>query len=281
MLPELLRPGDPCAGDEALFEPGDFGNYQHFGRGSLDADAYRALEQTFHDAVGAWLEGRLGFESLRPLAAALAVDHPFGHDRRPLLPAPVVLPDEVLADVAEDQVAEAAFFLERLSGDPFAPATVGLYAAMAWVPYMDNGRRPVDAWDDEEDRDRPLVIAARAIERAPPCVWVDGGPLLPLSPRFCPPGGPAGAYVARAYRVGEGWAWSSRVALPAVPDREALLRRLTVEGWQIRRQERRSTWEDVLRRSPALVYRAAAEGAWRASHNFTSRQRRERAPDPG
>jgi hypothetical protein len=264
VIAEVLRPGDPTSGDEGIFQRGDYANYRTFGGGTLDADTYLRLEQRFHSLVGEVLGGTAPFEALQPLAEDLCVAHPFTHDRRPLLPAPVALPDEVLADIMEDQVPESMLLVERLTGDAFARPTIAMYAALAWVPYMDNGRRPVDAWADEEEDERPYVIAARTMDRAPVTVWVDGVSMLPLAPRFTPPEGPAGVFVGRAYRVADGWGWSAMVPLPAAPALEPLVRRLTLEGWQLRRRERRCSWEDILRQRPELVYRAAMEGARRS-----------------
>lgn len=264
VTPAVLERGDPTSGDEALYVPGDHANYVRFYRGPHDAREYARVDRHFHEVKLAWTAGRAPWSTLAEAASAVGVDHEVGHDRRPLLDAGVRLPDDVLADVVEDQVTDAALLVERVTGDPFVRTTAGILAALAYVPYMLADRRPVDAWADEETRDRPLVIAARAIDRAPPSVWVDGRSLLPLPERFLPPDGPPGVWVARSYVVGGAWAWSGAVALPAAPDASALRRRVLAELWDLRRLERRSTWEDALRRRPTVVYRAAAEGARRA-----------------
>lgn len=263
VFPEVLAPGDPCAGDEAIFEPGSHENYVRFGRGPLDGREYARAEVEFFALKQAILQGLAPFEAILPLVERLGVDHPIQHDKRPLLDAYAFLPDEVLADAVEDLLADVAMVTERITGDPLQRATVGILAALAYVPYMDNGRRPVDAWGDEEDRERHYVIASVAIDRAPPTVWVDGRSMFEFPERFVPPAGPATTCVARAYRVGEEWAFSGVVELPCAPAFGPLFRRMQLEHWDLRRAERRSTWEDVLRLRPAVLYRAAMEGARR------------------
>lgn len=263
ILPVVLNPGDPAAGDEALPTAGGFENYALYGSGLLTAETYPRAERAFHDDVQRWLAGRLPFAALLPHRDALGLDLRPHHDTRPLPPSPIALPDEVLADAVENEVPDAGVLMERILGENHHRPTAGAMAALAWVETLGPNRRGVDAWADGE-RDRALVQAMRRVDRAPPCLYREGVPLLPLNPRMCPPGGPPGIYVARAYPVGDGWAFSSRVDLPALPELEPLLRRLRVEGWRLRARERRATWEDVLRQRPAVVYRSACEGAARA-----------------
>lgn len=256
-----LNPGDPSSQDEALFVPGDPENYARFGDGALDAEGRQAAERRLHDEVQRWLAGDRPFHGLEDLARAACAVFPRRHDRRRLHDAVVPLPDAVLADVVEDELADATVRLERITGDPMSRPTVGAMAALAWSE-LGGERRVVDAWFDDE-RDRSLTHAMRCVDRAPPCLYVDGAPLLPLAPQMTPPGGPPGVYVARAYRLGGGWGWACKVDLPAAPDPAPVLRRLEVEMWRLRTLERRSTWEDVLRRRGEVVYRASSEGAWR------------------
>lgn len=258
-IPTVLNDGDPCAETESEFQPGDHDNYKAFGDGPLPLEDYRAAERQFWADLQRWLAGDLPFEALVPHRDRLGLDLRPHHDGRRLLPAEVALPDELLADIVEDEVPDAAMLAERITGDAMRRPTVGVMAALAWLETIGPRRRAVDAWIEDEV-DRALVLAANRVDRAPPCLYVDGVPQLPLSPRMTPPGGPPGVYVARAYRLGEGWAFSSRVDLPAVPPLEPYLRRITVEGWRLRMRERRSTWEDVLRQRSEVVYRAAFEG---------------------
>jgi hypothetical protein len=268
--PVVLNPGDPCAHDEALPAVGNYANYLSFGGasrpdGPLDARGLRRAERAFHEEVQRWLAGTSSFDELLPHLANLAIHPGIRHDRRPLHDAEVVLPDEVLADVAEDEVPDAGVLVERVTGDPLRRPDVSSLAALAWVDLLGEGRRPVDAWAEDEP-DRSLVHAMRCIDRAPPCLWSDGRPLLPLNPKMSPPieaidsSAARGVFVARAYRVGERWHFSARLDLPVAPPVGAVLARMTVELWRLRTVERRSTWEDALRKRSLALYRACAEG---------------------
>ena len=269
ILPTVLNPGDPCAGDEAHLVMGNPAHYAEFVKGALTPVEQRAAERGFHAAFQAWLAGTGPYEAMQPFVEALVLDHrPHWngvehHDNRPLLVADVPLPDEALADLVEDEVPDAGVLLERVTGDPYARPTVGTMAAIAWIESLGPNRRAVDAWADDE-RDRPLVQTMNRIDRAPPCLYVDGVAQLDINLRMRPPSGPSGIYVARAYRLGDGWAFSSKMDLPALPDLPTLERRLRAELWRLRIKERRATWEDVLRRHSEVVYRACAEGARRA-----------------
>lgn len=260
ILPTVLNAGDPCAGDEAIFRPGSAANYAEFVAGPLTASELAVLELGLHDCIQGWLAGSVPFAAIEPHLAALGIEAELRHDSRPLLPATVELPDNVLADVVEDEVPDAAVLVERITGDPFSRPTVGQMAALAWVESLGPNRRAVDAWADDE-RDRPLVATMNRVDRAPPCLYVDGVPQLPLNRKFVPESGPKGTYVARAYLVGSRWCFSSKVDLPSLPNLAVLRQRLTVELWRLRTIERRSTWEDVLRRRSEVLYRAAIEGA--------------------
>ncbi len=261
-IPTVLNPGDPSAQDETSFQPGDHANYQAFGGGPLDVDAYAAAEQAFWSDYQAWLAGDAPYAALVAHRDRLGLDLRPHHDTRRLLTCDVALPDALLADVVEDELPDAALYAERITGDPFLRPAVGVMAALAWVGDLLVNRRVVDAWIEDEP-DRALASAAHRVDRSPPCLYLDGVPQLPLAPKMTPPAGPPGVYVARAYRLGDGWAFSSKVDLPALPEPEAYLRRITVEGWRLRLRERRATWEDVLRQRSEVVYRAAFEGAVR------------------
>lgn len=264
VLPTVLAPGDPCAGDEALFTPGSVASWRFWG-GEGDDAAYTAAEHAFHERAVAVLQGDLTWTDaeLHRLAAFLRVSHPLLHDRRPSRVAETLVPDEALADAAEDLVPDLALLAERVTGDDRPLGTVAA-AVLLFLPLFPDGKRPIDWWTSEE-HDRPLARAARVIDEAPPCVWADGRPLLPLAPRRTPEGPvPPGVFVGRAYRVGDGWAWSAVLPLPAAPAPGPLLRRLELELWRLRLTDRRATWEDLLRHRPEVVYRAASEGARRA-----------------
>ncbi len=260
--PLVLNRGDPSSQDEACFEPGSVENYQRFSGGALDAAQLQAAEERFHEAYLAWLGGHGAFAALEPLARDAGLAGELRHDKRRLHDALVPLPDRVLADVVEDEVADARVLVERITGNPYDRPSTGALAALAWLTTLGE-RRAVDAWFEDE-RDRSLTHAMRCVDRAPPCLYRDGVPLLPLSRQQTPSSGPPGVYVARAYRLGDGWGFSCKVDLPACPDPAVVQRRLLVELWRIRAEERRSTWEDVLRRRSEVVYRASSEGAWRS-----------------
>ena len=259
-MPTILNAGDPSAGDESGFRPSDPANYAEFVGGPLAARELHAMERAFHEVVQAWLAGEGPFEALLPFVDLLVLDPFEHHDKRPILPADVPLPDSVLADIVEDEVPDGGVLVERITGDPYRMGTVGEMAAVAWLETLGKNRRAVDAWADDE-RDRALVRTMNRIDRAPPCLYVDGVAQLPLNRKMIPACGPPGVYVARGYLVGTEWAFSSKVDLPAVPEAAPLLRRLRVELWRLRVFERRCTWEDCLRQRSDVVYRAASEGA--------------------
>lgn len=265
VVPTVLLAEDPYAGDESLYDEGDAGNAIRFGS-TLPPEEYTKVDRRFHEAYLETLSGSRawGDPLIGELAIALGIAWPRVNDRRPAREAEMVLPDHFLAEVVEDLVPDALCVVERITGND-GPPPLGALAALAFVGCAADGRRPFDFWQEDEGT-RPPVRAGRIIDLSPPCVYVDGVPILPIAAKLTPTGpAPAPVCVARAYRVADGWAWSCVVPLPAVPDAAVLLRRLELEILRIRRQERRSTFEDVLRRRPEVVYRAAAEGAARRS----------------
>ena len=180
------------------------------------------------------------------------------------------MPDEVLCDIVEDGVPEVLMLLERITGVEGMPARppIGAVAALAFLNCGIEGTRPVDGWMDDEE-DRALVQSVRVVDDAPVGVWSDGVCLLPIVPSLRPPAEALvqmpSRFVARAYRTQAGWAFSGVLTLPDARPAGALARvierRMTLELWQLRRGEPRSTFEDVLRRCPAVVYRSAMEAA--------------------
>ena len=260
VVPVLLCPEDPAAGDEARYDPGSAENARRCGIPLDDIDHAR-LDRAFFDAYLDVLAGRRTFSDPRllHLAAQLGLDRPLKHDRRPARIAEVEVPDETLTDVVEDFAPEFHLIVERITGDPDT-TSVAAVAALLFMGVGVEGRRPLDLWADEKT-DRALVRSARVIAAAPPCLYRDGRALLPFSPRWTPSDGPMGVYVARAYPVADRWCWSCRVDLRAEPDASVVLRRLTLEMWRFRRHERRASFEDLLRGRPEVLYRSAAEGA--------------------
>jgi len=264
VIPEILAPGDPTSGDEALFEPGSYTNYVRFGavdpsEPPLDENAWRAAEELFHRRYLAVLQGDAPWDDAELLSVArrLRVDLPAHHDSRPPRSAEQEVPDTVFSDVVEDLVPDYAVLVERVTGDDVLSAAA--VAVLCFVPMTFDGRRPLDWWLHEED-DRPLVRSARVVESAPPGLFHDGRPLFHRPPRWVPTGpAPAGIYVARPYLVGETWFWSSVIHLPRVPDLGALRARITLEAWRHRLVERRASQEDVLRAHAEVFYRSCCE----------------------
>lgn len=262
VIAEVLAPGDPCAGDEALFEPGSFTNYRRFGGVELDEPAWRAAEEAFHARYLAVLGGAAAYgdPELVRLGGLLRVDLPDHHDTRPPRVAEIPVPDEVLSDVVEDLVPDYAVLVERVTGDE-RPPSVPAVAVLFFVPSTFDGRRPLDWWAEEED-DRPLVRSAKVLDSSPPCLFRDGRPLLPYAPKRVPAGpAPEGVCVARPYLVGETWHWSCVLPLPRVPDLAAVRARLRLETWRHRLTERRASVEDAVRARPEVLYRACCEAA--------------------
>ena len=121
-----------------------------------------------------------------------------------------------------------------------------------------------------------------AAAHAPAMLWAvseEGWkPLLPLSERMAPPGPVVGditplpgvtdvvAAVARLHPPADGyegpWIAEMAMGLGQLPPVAALRRRMTLAHWRLRTLERRSTWEDVLRRRPELLYRFCAAWWW-------------------
>jgi len=260
--PEVIAPGDPYAGDEAIFRPGVLVTYGMWGGTAPEAEV-RALEARFFGRMLAVLQGQAPWDDaeLRATARALYIDHPLTHDRRPPRVAERTVPDEALADVVEDLLPDCAVLCERVTGRDDGAGVLAA-AVLAFVPFEDTGRRPIDWWADEES-DRRLIVAARILDSSPPGLFVDGVSALPLAPKRVPgpEGAPRGPVVARPYRVLDGWAWAMVQPLPRVPDAEAVLRRLTLALWDERRRDRRTTFEDLLRQRPELLYRTCLQAA--------------------
>jgi hypothetical protein len=155
-------------------------------------------------------------------------------------------------------VPDLGVMVERVTGDDRAPGVLA-GSVLCFLPMFEGGKRPVDGWFGEEE-DRPLARSANVVGESPPCVFAEGRPWIPLATPRVPPVVPPGAFVGRAYRLGDGWAWSSVLSLPRPPAPEPLVRRLRLELMRHRLGGRRQTWEDMLRARPDVVYRAACEG---------------------
>ncbi len=258
VAPRVLEPGDPCAGDEVLYAPGNFDNAVICGA-KPDPETFFADDAALHAVYLDILAGRRPWSDpeLPRLCAALGISPTIRHDtRRPRI-AEVEVPDALLADVTEDFVPDIGLVVERIVGDDFPPP-IGAFAALAFLNVAVEGCRALDLWAEEET-DRPFVRAARVIDASPACVYLDGVPVLPLAAQWTPTSGPPGIYVARAYRVGDDWAFGCRMDLPRLPSVAAVTRRLGLELIRIRRFERRSSFEDALRLRSEVLYRTCAE----------------------
>lgn len=284
VIPTLLNAGDPCSQDEALFTPGSLENCRRYGGLITDQPRWEREERRFHEAMLGVLGGVRPWDDpdLLDSARLLGVDGPRHHDARPGRLAEVAVADELLCDVVEDGVPELMMLLERVTGVEGMPARppIGAVAVLGFIHCGIEGTRPIEGWMDDEV-DRRLVQAARVIDDAPMSAWcrsVDpqlGASLLPVVPSLRPPPDDAvwaslpDVFLGRPYRVaapsGPRWAFSCVVPLTTTgtPWRiaGALTRRMGLELWDLRRTERRSTFEDVLRRRPEVVCRSALEMA--------------------
>lgn len=262
VVPEILEPGDPHAGDEARYDPGSLDNARRCGF-DPEPEGFAAADRAFHRIYLDILAGRRswGNPDLPRLVETLGLSSGRTHDRRPRRIAERDVPDEVLVDIAEDFAPDLGLVIERITGGP-APAPLGAWAALAFLGIAVDGCRPLDLWVDEEP-DRALVRSARVVDASAPGLYQDGVSLLPTAPGAAPDQGPRGVYVARAYRIGEGWAWSALVELPGPPDPRVVLRRLDLELLRTRRHERRATFEDMLRARPEVLYRTCLEATTR------------------
>ena len=294
VVPTLLNPGDPCAQDEALYTPGNVENWRRYGAsaadGGLDERSATAVwadaEQRFHRAYVDILGGARPWDDadLRTAAERLGVDGPRHHDARPGRVAEVEVGDDVLCDIVEDAVPEVLMLLERVTGRPEMPARppLGAVAVLGFLYCGVEGTRPVQGWMDEE-YDRALVQSVRVIDDAPMSVYTRHPQRLDLPAEMGQAGvpvvsalrpGPADpvwagvpdTFLGRAYRVADGGGarWAFACVIPVdwrrlVGAAPALTRRLTLELWDLRRTERRATFEDVLRHRPEVVCRAALE----------------------
>lgn len=278
--PEVLTPRDPYCGDEARPDPGDYKNYLAFcglePEEQLSREAHDAANLAFLGVYRQILDGAAPWSAIEPLAERLAVDGPIRHDRRPIDPAPIALGDDVLADHAEDWVPDLGLMLERVLGpwsDLALPPAVRRQAAaaMCFSPLIFQGQSAMDRIFGSDPKPSVAHRAAlRAIGLTPPMVWAiqPDHSLRPLLPVARAPIGPvrglpqAPAVLGRAVVCEQGDFLACAIPLPGLPPKNGMLRRLHLELLWLRRLERRSSWEDVLRRRPEVLYRTALSWAW-------------------
>ena len=278
--PEELRPADPFSGDEGLPDPATFEQYLKWvSPPRLSEAAFLAADAAFLEAYFDVLSGRRPWGATDALAAELAIDAPLRHDRRPVRPAMAPTPDDVICDLAEDWVPSLGLLAPPRVLGPWSmldlPRRVRVFcgAVMSFAPLFPPSIRPMSRPGRTKPKlDGAIKSALIAVLRAPMMVWTPGpdgslSPVLPLARRSRPDGPvaavpPGPAVLGRAVRHPGGWWLACALPLPAVPEPEVLVRRLTLEHQRLRRHDRRMTWEDTLRDRGELVARSVCEWLW-------------------
>jgi hypothetical protein len=281
--PYRLTSRDPYAGDEALLWKGSYENYLlHMAWIDRDdpmgPEQYQALDLEFELVYRRVLDGDVPWSAIEDVAAALMVNGPLRHDRRPAGVAEEVVSDEQMSDITENQLPQVGLvapdrFLGPWADEPLPRwVRVQVAAAMMFVPELDPG---VPAWARRIKRkpmpSAPVRQSVRVISRTPPMVWkVDGDhlePLLPLGERFMPCGPIAGipdvpAVIGRVIACEAGSYLAAGLPLIRLPPVSVIERRLRLELLRLRRGERRLSWEDVLRERGEVLYRSCFEWLW-------------------
>lgn len=292
--PSPVEPGDYWGGAEALDDPAPFHNFNRYGgerAEGVDEAAHAVLDARFLARYRAVLRGDAGWEdpALLEVATALRVEHPAAHDKRPLVEGgPLWGPP--LWDMTEDHVPDVApMAADRILGPwadeaPDRRLITAAVEALAFAPLMPSGNSTVSF--RYEHRPRPPLAerdGLRAARFVPPMVWSVPAdpdalwtPLLPFADQMHPDGPTVGeavplpgvatvrAVVGRLHPMGDGrWSLTAGIGLGELPPVEALMRRLTLELWRVRRHERRATWEDLLRRRGEVLYRTCSTWWWR------------------
>lgn len=286
--PLVCEAADEFAGDEWVWESSSLANLRLLG-GDLSEEDYATRDAAFMACYGEALRGHIPPDdpTLRALATELGLLHRITHDRRPPKVAPCVVPHRLCCDVAEDFSHDlSSIGPDRFLG-PWADGWAGVEARSAatalaaLLPVLDAGCSAIHRWDQEHPRP-PLAWRASlaAVQRAPAMLWrvepTRWAPVLPLAPLLTPEGLPQGTparlgppggeplVLARVYPTADGgWAAFGAVGVGAAPPTERLVARLELELLRLRRHERRSTWEDLLRLRPEVLYRSCAAFWWR------------------
>lgn len=274
--PTWLSLRAPYAGDELVYDPADPKDIERHGT-RLDAvpDDFEERDRAFHDTYVAVLEGREPWSAAAPVAHALELDAPTRHDKRWTDPAPVRLTDSELAFLAEDWVPEVGVVApDRVLG-PFAdedlprPVRRAAASVMAFSPLLPQRMMPVVRQMRCPPKPPvPIRDALRSALLAPPMLWaLDRAqltPALPLGRRFPPelplhPAPDAPAVLGRAIPFGETTWLAGALPLPGLPPRDIVVRRLELEQNRLRRHDRRTSWEDLLRDRAEVLYRVCCE----------------------
>lgn len=281
--PELLAPRDPWAGDEVLCEPGSYEDYTRYADSSYERPLLSEAEHAkadlrFRTTYRDILEGRAGWREIEPSARDLGLLGPARHDRRPLERLPIQLSDDALADYAEDWVPDIGLVsAERIFG-PWAEGHLDRRwrrlagAIMGFSPLIFPDNNAISrACRNRPRPPRVLRASMRGIGHAPPVLWRiaagEATPMMPLGSVFRPTGPlrnlpDAPAAIGRAVPGPDGWFLANVLPLPELPPPAILVRRMKLELLDLRRAERRATWEDALRRRTAPLYRTAASWLW-------------------
>jgi len=281
--PHTIAPMDPYAGDEALVWLGSHKDYlRHAKRlgveADLDVEAYALIDLEFERVYRDILDGQAPWDSIDPLAKILLLGQEVAHDQRPPGEALVAIPDQQLADIAENQIPGVGLVgPDRILGpwaDEPLPAWLRIQvgAIMAFVPELDPG---VPSWARAIKRKpRPpteVRQTLRVMARSAPNIWLVEGcdlvPLLPLGRHFLPKGPVLGvpdvpAVIGRVVHGPRGPVLVASVPLLRVPPVEVIERRVRLEWLRLRRRERRLTWEDSLRERSEVLYRSCCEWLW-------------------
>lgn len=240
ILPRILVPEDPSAHDECLLpgvNPGPVANFLR--------------------AAGEILSGVRPWENLASGAATLQLDQPLGAIGT-VATIPVDVTDEMLADLAEDYNPDLGVMVERLTGDPFSRWTAPLAGVLLFVPTLGRGLRACEVWAEEE-KDRELVRAVRAVDKAAPWIWEGERPLTFGEE----PSGPC--WIGRWVDAPGGRHRLGAVELPSSCRLESVYRRLELELWRYRVWKTGAGLAELLRKRPELLYRSVAEAARRCS----------------
>ncbi len=273
---------DEWAGDEWLYVPGDYANHRAF-QGELERDEHDRLDRRWYELYVDILRGSRGWDDAEMAALngplSLLVD--LRHDKRRPVVAPYAIEDRHIADLVEDFVPDIGMTArDRLLG-PFSDEAIDLRvvlaaaASMAWLPLLDDEGTVSQRVRNRKPRlDLDFRRSFAAVGLAPPMLWNnDGQPLLPLGERWRPVdlripegapslGGPPTAWLGRAVPSPDGWWLACALGLSEPPPLPQLQRRLRLELQRLRRHERRSTWESLLRYRVEVLYRTCASWIW-------------------
>ncbi len=279
---------DPYAGDAWLDDlPSSHDNHLAFSPEPCGPEEYETLDREFAERYRGILRGEGTRDTdFDRLAHRLGVLGEITHDRRRPPEASVPVGDILLADLLENEVPDLGPIADDSILGPYADEGPGralriaAAAAIAFHTPMEYQVLALRHW--ERSRPRPPALLRKSIKcvaRTPAMIWepqANGSfvPLLPLARGYLPEGpvhalpallhkGGHAAVLARVYPLQhQGWVASGAIGLPQIPPLKALQARLDLELLRLRRHERRSTWEDLLRKAPQVLYRFCTTWCW-------------------